>query len=62
MMGFGLISLIVLIAGIIYFPKFIRDNRPVTNNNENALEILKRRFAKGEISKEEFEERKSTLL
>jgi putative membrane protein len=62
MNGFGLIGIIVLIAGIIYFPKYIRDNRHVINNNENALEILKRRFAKGEISKEEFEEKKSTLL
>lgn len=28
---------------------------------ENAIEILKRRYAEGEISTEEFEERKRTL-
>ena len=30
--------------------------------NESPLEILKRRYAKGEITKEEFEERKNELL
>jgi len=29
--------------------------------SESALEILKRRYAKGEITRDEFEERKQTL-
>ena len=29
---------------------------------ESALEILKKRYARGEISKEEFEERKKDLI
>ena len=31
------------------------------SQDESALEILKRRYAKGEITKEEFEDRKSEL-
>ncbi|MGC8964949.1 MAG: SHOCT domain-containing protein [Brevinematia bacterium] len=31
-------------------------------SNESAIEVLKRRYARGEISKEEFEEKKKDIL
>ena len=35
--------------------------RPRTDITEDALDILKKRFARGEIEREEFEERKKIL-
>lgn len=35
--------------------------RPGTELKEDALDILKKRYARGEIEREEFEERKQVL-
>jgi putative membrane protein len=35
--------------------------RPLTDATEDAFDILKKRFARGEIEREEFEERKKIL-
>lgn len=37
------------------------ESRPAEFSRETPMEILKRRFAKGEISKEQFEEMKKDL-
>ncbi len=57
--------LIVAIAAIIYFVASQTKNKypssSKTENEETPLEILKKRYAKGEISKEEFDRMKKDV-
>ena len=39
-----------------------RDNGPRTSVTDDALRVLERRFAAGEIDREEFDERRRVLL
>lgn len=50
---------IIILIWIFLLPYGIPSRR---NKKEKPLEILKRRYANGEISKEEYEEAKRTLL
>ena len=54
---------IAVVIGIIYFVKWIiaTGKRHETNAEETALDILKKRYARGEISKEEFERMKQDI-
>ncbi|TYP93576.1 putative membrane protein [Fodinibius salinus] len=52
----------IIVVGIILLVVFnVIPYRPNTELEENAMEILKKRFARGEIEREEFEERKKIL-
>ncbi len=55
---FWILAFIGLVLLIRYLWKGGRTNR----EEGSALEILKKRYAKGEINREEFEERKKDLL
>ena len=69
---FGLFSVlghILLVVAIIWFivmifrgPRMGRMRRWHMWHSHSALSILNERFAKGEINKEEYEERKKVLL
>jgi len=60
-MGFGwIIGLIVLIAFIWFISKNINQNNQ--SESKSALDILKERYAKGEISKKEYQEKAEDIV
>ncbi len=66
-MGYGiwgilwLIFLILVIIGLILLIRYLWEGGRF-KREDSALEILKKKYARGEISKEEFEEKKKDLL
>ncbi len=56
--GFGMIAFWILVISLIYF--LFTKNRGQTKE-DTTLDILKKRLAKGEISKEEFENLKDLI-
>lgn len=64
-MLFGMLFWIILVVGIVFLVVWIVQKRvggghPGTH--ESALDILKKRYAKGELTKEEFAEKKRDIL
>jgi putative membrane protein len=58
----GFIFWILLFIGIVLLIKYLWEHGGAKAENESALEILKKRYANGEISKEEFEEKKKDIV
>ncbi len=58
----GLIFWILVIIGLVLLIKYLWEGSGAKRGEESALEILKKKYARGEISKEEFEKKKKDLL
>jgi len=57
---FGWVFTILILIGLVLLIKYLWEGG--AKKEESALELLKKRYARGEISKEEFEEKKKDLL
>ncbi len=62
MLIFGFIFWILILIGLILLIKYLWEHGGAKAEHESALEILKKKYAKGEISKEEFEEKKKDIV
>ncbi len=62
-MMFMWLIFVVLVAVVVYVAVRLATSRTAseTGGTETALEILKKRYARGEIDEEEFEQRKEKL-
>ena len=58
---FGLVFSILAIIGIVLLIRYLLETSGAKKEQESALDILKKRYAKGGINKEEFEEKKKDL-
>ena len=66
-MGYGMLILafifwILVFVGLVLLIKYLWEGGRGKRVEESALEVLKKRYARGEISKEEFEEKKKDLM
>jgi putative membrane protein len=62
----GIIFLIAVVAGVFFLIRWIisastKQGSHESGAGDSALEILRKRYARGEINKEEFEEKKKDL-
>lgn len=55
------VMMALVVVGIFVFIRYFGQNSSSTQNTETALDILKKRYAKGEIDKKEFAEKRKEL-
>ena len=64
MMGLGMVFMVlfwvVVIAGVMYLVRWLM-GQGIASRSESSLDILKKRYARGELNKQEFEQMKQDL-
>jgi len=66
-MGFGgggifmILFWVLIILGVVYLVKILLGGSTAEKKSESAQELLEKRFAKGEINREEFEDAMEVL-
>jgi len=64
-MGFGwffmILFWVLIIFGVVYLVRLLTRDKEEKQQHASPLDILKKRYARGEITKEEFEKVKSDL-
>lgn len=58
---FMILFWVLVIVGIVYLVKYLSQNQD-KKQDKTPLDVLKERYAKGEMDKEEFEKRKKDLI
>ncbi len=65
-MGFGWIFMILfwilVILGIVFLVRLVLEAQKNKQSPESPIDILKKRYAKGEITKEEFQNMKNDIM
>ncbi len=62
MVAFWIVVIVAIVFLIRWLIKTPRAGKQWARSEDSALEILKRRYARGEIDKQEFEEKKKDLM
>jgi putative membrane protein len=57
----GVLFVIAIILAIVFFVRYLVRHDRRSAPEDSALEILKRRYAKGDITKQEYEEKRRDL-
>ena len=59
--GMILVWIVLLVGGYFLIQNIVESNRRVATHSDDPLTILKNRYAKGEIGREEYERMKNDL-
>jgi len=60
--GFRFVVLAAVVVGVVYLARFFaRQGSLRSHHDESALDILQKRYARGEITREQYEEMKRNL-